>query len=47
LTAKTGPKLPSKKNWRTYRRWKGWSESPEAWYVDDTKPKRKPRKNGH
>ena len=32
---KTGPKLPSKKNWRTYRRWRGWPEPPEADYTLD------------
>ena len=30
---KPGPKLPSKKNWDTYRRWKGWSEPSEADYT--------------
>jgi len=35
------PRLPSKKHWRTYRRWKGWPEPPQAWYTPDVKPKRK------
>lgn len=24
------PRLPSKKHWRVYRRWKGWPEPPQA-----------------
>jgi len=34
---KPGPKLPSKKNWDTYRRWKGWSEPSEADYTLDVR----------
>jgi len=35
------PKLPSKKNWDTYRRWKQYPPTPPAWYTPDVKPKRK------
>jgi len=41
---KTGPKLPSKKHWRTYRRWKGWPETPEAEYTLDVRRVYVPKK---
>jgi len=46
LSTKPGPKLPDKKTWNIYRRWKDWPEPPPAWHVDNTKPPRKERKNG-